>query len=72
MQSVLITTVPAAWEGQTDSLVSPDTGQSRWERRTGWFVGYPNFDVAASFRAPFWSRLRGSWRIAFLLIDHEK
>jgi len=33
MQSVFITTVPLAWEGQIDSLVSPDTGQDRWKPR---------------------------------------
>jgi len=71
MQSVFITTVPLAWEGQIDSLVSPDTGQSRWESRTEWFGGYPNFDVAASFRAPFWSRLRGSWRGVRYFVAHE-
>ncbi len=37
MQFVLFATVRCAWEGRTETLVSPDTGQDRWERRTGWF-----------------------------------
>lgn len=37
MLSAPLTTVPAAWEGRTGTLVSPDTGQDGWERRTGWF-----------------------------------
>jgi hypothetical protein len=35
MQSAYNATVLNAWEGYPESLASPDTGQNRWERRSG-------------------------------------
>ena len=35
MQSAYNATVLNAWEGYTELLASPDTGQNRWEWRSG-------------------------------------
>ncbi len=60
MLSAPLTTVPAAWEGRTGTLVSPDTGHDGWERRTGWFRRMSGHAFIGC--APVLSRLRGSWR----------